>query len=65
MTDDKNKNIENALKFVRTAKENSADIAILPECFNCPYGTSKIIFIKYSSIAQSFVKIKKNKFQLF
>lgn len=39
--DDKDTNVKNAVKMIETAKNNSADIAILPECFNSPYGTSK------------------------
>lgn len=44
--DDKESNIKNAIKMIETAKNNSADIAILPECFNSPYGTK--FFPKYA-----------------
>lgn len=38
--EDKLKNIANASEFVKKAKEQGADITILPEMFNCPYKTS-------------------------
>lgn len=38
---DKNVNLENAVKFIRKAADNGASLVVLPECFNCPYGTSK------------------------
>ncbi|HYE82075.1 MAG TPA: carbon-nitrogen hydrolase family protein [Clostridia bacterium] len=37
--EDKLKNIANASEFVRKAAEQNADIAVLPEMFNCPYKT--------------------------
>lgn len=38
--EDKLRNIANASEFVKKAAEQNADIAILPEMFNCPYKTS-------------------------
>jgi len=38
--EDKLKNMANAAAFVEKAAEQGADIAILPEMFNCPYKTS-------------------------
>lgn len=38
--EDRLKNIANASEFVKKAVEQGADIAILPEMFNCPYKTS-------------------------
>lgn len=38
--EDKLGNIANASEFVKKAVEQGADIAILPEMFNCPYKTS-------------------------
>nr|XP_018912339.1 PREDICTED: omega-amidase NIT2 [Bemisia tabaci]XP_018912340.1 PREDICTED: omega-amidase NIT2 [Bemisia tabaci] len=32
-------NVQNALKFVKKAKEGGSNIIVLPECFNAPYGT--------------------------
>ncbi len=34
---EKEKNVETALRFLREAKERGADMAVLPEMFNCPY----------------------------
>lgn len=41
VTDDKKANLRNAYKFLQIAKTNNCEIAILPECFNCPYGVGK------------------------
>lgn len=43
---DKEKNIQNALKFIAEAAEANADIAILPEIFNAPYDSE--IFPQYA-----------------
>ncbi len=37
VTDDKEKNLSKAEKFVRIAAEDGADMVVLPEIFNCPY----------------------------
>ena len=42
----KDKNIEKAREMIVKAKQNGAEIAILPEMFNCPYENEK--FAKYS-----------------
>uniref|UniRef100_A0A8D9B857 omega-amidase n=1 Tax=Cacopsylla melanoneura TaxID=428564 RepID=A0A8D9B857_9HEMI len=42
----KNANLENAVKFIRKAADNGASLVVLPECFNCPYGTK--YFREYS-----------------
>ncbi|KAK0178066.1 hypothetical protein PV328_002047 [Microctonus aethiopoides] len=36
---EKSVNIQRAISFIEDAKKQQADIAILPECFNSPYGT--------------------------
>ncbi|MBU5307395.1 carbon-nitrogen hydrolase family protein [Clostridioides mangenotii] len=36
-TDNKKQNIDNAVNMVNTAKNNEAELVILPEMFNCPY----------------------------
>ncbi|XP_043277519.1 omega-amidase NIT2 [Venturia canescens] len=45
---DENKaaNISNAVCFIERAKEQQADVVVLPECFNSPYGTQH--FEKYA-----------------
>ncbi|KAI5736136.1 hypothetical protein M8J76_000330 [Diaphorina citri] len=49
---DKNKNLENAVRFIRKAADNGASLIVLPECFNCPYGTKKEIFLVGGSIPE-------------
>ena len=44
ITFDKTLNVANAISKIKEAAENGADIAVLPECFNCLYGPSKIKF---------------------
>lgn len=39
ISNDKQKNIERAISFLEQAKQQYADIAILPEMFCCPYAT--------------------------
>lgn len=39
---DKKKNIAEAVKMIHCAKEQGAQLVALPECFNSPYGTSKL-----------------------
>ena len=34
---EKNENIKNAQKWIRSAAENGAQVVVLPEMFNCPY----------------------------
>lgn len=36
---DKVKNIEKALDMIASAADRGSELAVLPECFNCPYGT--------------------------
>lgn len=38
---DKGENIRRAKKLIGDAKSKGASMIVLPECFNCPYGTSK------------------------
>jgi len=46
VSDDKTLNITNAAKAVKTAAGDGADLIVLPECFNCPYGND--FFPKYA-----------------
>lgn len=46
VVDDKSQNIAKALDMVANSSDKGADIAILPEMFNCPYQNDK--FIEYS-----------------
>ncbi|KAI0559895.1 nitrilase [Gracilaria domingensis] len=46
VTNDKAANLEKAKNFLRQAKEANTKIAVLPECFQCPYDTA--CFREYS-----------------
>lgn len=37
---DKSANLQRAVEMVREAAGNGANLMVLPECFNSPYGTS-------------------------
>ncbi len=41
VTDNKQKNIDKAIKLLEESKSGGADMAILPEMFNCPYENSR------------------------
>ena len=36
-------NIEKAIQMIRDSKKQGADLAVLPEMFNCPYENEKFI----------------------
>eukprot|EP00760_Papus_ankaliazontas_P036498 PhM_4_TR8326/c0_g1_i1/m.21753/K13566/NIT2; omega-amidase len=36
---DKAANVAKAVKYIGMASKGGADVVVLPECFNCPYGT--------------------------
>lgn len=42
----KAQNLENAHKLVKKAAQNGANVVVLPECFNSPYGTE--FFLEYA-----------------
>ena len=42
----KEKNIEKAIQMIKESKKQGADLAVLPEMFNCPYENEK--FIEYA-----------------
>ena len=44
--DNKEKNIEKAIQMIKESKRQGADLAVLPEMFNCPYENEK--FIEYA-----------------
>jgi len=39
VSQDKGENIKRAVKLISDAKSKGASMIVLPECFNCPYGT--------------------------
>ncbi|MBQ3472641.1 MAG: carbon-nitrogen hydrolase family protein [Methanobrevibacter sp.] len=46
VVDNKEKNIEKAIQMIKESKRQGADLAVLPEMFNCPYENEK--FIEYA-----------------
>lgn len=47
--EDKGENIRKAIKLVNDAKSKGSSLVVLPECFNCPYGTSKLNYFSDSN----------------
>ena len=45
VVDNKSQNIQKAIEMIENAKKQGADMAVLPEMFNCPYENDK--FIEY------------------
>ncbi len=62
--DNKEKNITKAISMIKNAKKEGADIAILPEMFNCPYDNEKFKeyaeFVEDSYTLKSIADISKN-----
>ena len=54
--DNKETNIKKAIQMIKDAKSKNADLAILPEMFNCPYENDK--FIEYSEILSESETLK-------
>ena len=50
VVDNKEKNIEKAIQMIKESKNKGADLAVLPEMFNCPYENEK--FIEYAEILE-------------
>ena len=46
VADNKEENIRKAIQMIRESKKQGADLAVLPEMFNCPYENEK--FIEYA-----------------
>jgi len=63
VVDNKGKNIAKAINMIKKAKKKYADIAILPEMFNCPYENEKFIeyaeYMEDSYTLNSIAKIAK------
>ncbi|MCL2688186.1 MAG: carbon-nitrogen hydrolase family protein [Methanobrevibacter sp.] len=56
VVDDKEKNIEKAINMIKESKKEDADIAILPEMFNCPYENDK--FVEYGECLEDSYTLK-------
>jgi omega-amidase len=54
---DKNTNIQNAINMLRESAEKGAQLAILPECFNSPYGNK--YFPVYAEELESSITLQK------
>lgn len=54
--DNKKENIKKASSMIKESKEKGAEIAILPEMFNCPYENEK--FIEYGEILEESETLK-------
>lgn len=39
---DKTENIKRAVNMISEATKCGSNMVVLPECFNCPYGTSRL-----------------------
>ena len=46
VVDNKEENIKKAIQMIKESKNQGADLAVLPEMFNCPYENEK--FIEYA-----------------
>ncbi len=57
VVDNKQENIEKAKFMIKKAKEEGADLAILPEMFNCPYENEK--FIEYGEILNESITLNE------
>ena len=57
VVDNKEKNIEKAIQMIKESKNQGADLAVLPEMFNCPYENEK--FIEYAEILESSITLKE------
>ena len=57
VVDNKDKNIEKAIQMIKESKKQGADLAVLPEMFNCPYENEK--FIEYAEILESSNTLKE------
>ncbi len=53
---DKNTNIKNAVEMLKKASEKGANIAVLPEMFNCPYDNN--YFLKFSETIEKGETVK-------
>ncbi len=54
--DNKEANIKEAETYITIARDKGAELAILPEMFNCPYENSK--FIEYAEVAEDSYTLK-------
>lgn len=56
---DKEENLNNAYRLASIAKEKGADVAVLPEMFNCPYETEKFPLYAEEKGQESYLMLSK------
>ena len=57
VVDNKDKNIEKGIQMIKESKKQGADLAVLPEMFNCPYENEK--FIEYAEKLEDSQTLKE------
>lgn len=57
VVDNKEKNIKKAIQMIKESKKQGADLAVLPEMFNCPYENEK--FIEYAEEIENSESLKE------
>lgn len=62
VTHDKAQNVQKACSFIKKACEKNANLVILPECFNSPYGTQ--YFKEYSELEDNSWTLNQLRTQL-
>ena len=57
VVDNKGENIRKAIQMIKESKKQGADLAVLPEMFNCPYENEK--FIEYAEELNGSLTLEK------
>ena len=57
VVDNKEENIKKAIQMIKDSKNQGADLAVLPEMFNCPYENEK--FIEYGEEFKDSLTLKR------
>ena len=57
VVDNKDENIRKAMQMITESKRQGADLAVLPEMFNCPYENEK--FIEYAEELDKSISLKE------
>lgn len=57
VVDNKEENIKKAIQMIKDSKKQGADLAVLPEMFNCPYENEK--FIEYGEEFEDSITLKR------
>ena len=57
VVDNKGENIRKAIQMIKESKKQGADLAVLPEMFNCPYENEK--FIEYAEELKGSLTLEK------